>query len=98
MKKEQKGVIVQRMTSNLGRASIALISEHKGLTAGQADDMRRRLREANSELQVAKNTLVRRALKSTRYEALEANLGGSIGLIVSYADPVDLAKTVGGFK
>jgi large subunit ribosomal protein L10 len=98
MKKEQKGVIVQRMTSNLKRASIALISEHKGLTAGEADAMRRRLREANSELQVAKNTLVRRALKSTRYEALEANLGGSIGLIVSYADPVDLAKTVGGFK
>jgi large subunit ribosomal protein L10 len=98
MKKEQKSVIVQRMAANLGRASIALISEQKGLTAGEADDMRRRLRAINSELQVAKNTLVRLAVKSTKYEALEPKLGGPIGLIVSYADPVELAKAVGTFK
>ena len=98
MKKEQKSTIVQRMTENLGRASMAVVSEQKGLTAGEADGMRRRLRAISSELQVAKNTLVRRALKSTPYAALEANLGGPIGLIVSYADPVELAKAVGSFK
>jgi len=86
------------MADNLSRASIALISEQQGLTAGEADDMRRRLRAINGELQVAKNTLVRLAVKSTKYEALESNLGGPIGLIVSYADPVELAKAVGGFK
>ena len=98
MEKAQKSVIVQRMIENLGRASIALIVEQKGLTAGDADDMRRRLRAIDGELQVAKNTLVRRALKSTKYAALEPNLGGPIGLIVSYADPVALAKAVGSFK
>jgi len=98
VKKEQKSTIVQRMSENLGRARMALVAEQKGLSAGEADDMRRRLRAINSELQVAKNTLVRRALKSTPYAALEANLGGPIGLIVSYADPVELAKAVGSFK
>ena len=94
MRKDQKGTVVERLAENLGRASIALISEYKGMTAGQSDDMRRRLRAVRGEFRVAKNTLVRRAIKDTRYEALGEKLGGPVGLILSYADPVELAKTV----
>ncbi len=94
MRKDQKGTIVERLAENLGRASIALISEYKGMTAAQSDDMRRRLRAVRGEFRVAKNTLVRRAIKDTRYEALGDKLGGPVGLILSYADPVELAKTV----
>jgi len=98
MKKEQKSEIVQRLTANLGRAKMALLAEHRGMTAGESDDMRRRLRAIDSELQVAKNTLMRLAIKQTAFAALETSLGGPIGLIVSYTDPVELAKTVGSFK
>lgn len=94
MRKEQKGTIVEGLAENLGRASIALVSEYKGMTAAQSDDMRRRLRAVRGEFRVAKNTLVRRAIKDTRYEALGEKLGGPVGLILSYADPVELAKTV----
>src|SRR5712692_3825034 len=94
MRKGQKGTIVEELAENLGRASIALISEYKGMTAAQSDDMRRRLRAVRGEFRVAKNTLVRRAIKDTRYEALGEKLGGPVGLILSYADPVELAKTV----
>src|SRR6266849_4102831 len=94
MRKDQKGTIVEELAENLGRASIALISEYKGMTAAQSDDMRRRLRAVRGEFRVAKNTLVRRAIKDTRYEALGEKLGGPVGLILSYADPVELAKTV----
>ncbi|MGH7842668.1 MAG: 50S ribosomal protein L10 [Candidatus Binataceae bacterium] len=98
MKKEQKSAIVQRLTANLGRAKMALVAEHRGMTAGESDDMRRRLRAIDGELQVAKNTLMRRALKQSDFAALEAKLGGPIGLIVSYADAVELAKAVGSFR
>lgn len=98
MKKEQKSAIVQRLTDSLSRATIALVSEYNGVSAGQSDEMRRRLRSINSELQVAKNTLVRRALKESRFAALDTNLGGPIGVIVSYSDPVELAKALGSFK
>jgi large subunit ribosomal protein L10 len=98
MKKEQKSEIVQRLTASLGRAKMALVAEHRGMTAGESDDMRRRLRAIDSELQVAKNTLMRLAIKQTGFAALETSLGGAIGLIVSYTDPVELAKTVGSFK
>jgi large subunit ribosomal protein L10 len=98
MNKEQKSAIVQRLTDNLGRAKIALVTEYSGMKAGESDEMRRRLRAADSELAVAKNTLVRLALKPTKFAALDTNLGGPIGLIVGYADPVEFAKTIGSFK
>jgi large subunit ribosomal protein L10 len=98
MRKEQKGAVVARLAENFGRASIALVSEYKGMTAGESDDMRRRIRAVRGEFRVAKNTLLRRALKETKFSALEGQLGGPVGLIVSYADPVELAKTVTSFK
>ena len=98
MRKDQKSTLVSQLAENLDRASIALISEHSGMSAGQSDDMRRRIRAVRGEFRVAKNTLVRRAIKDTRFASLERHLGGPVGLILSYADPVELAKTVGSFK
>jgi large subunit ribosomal protein L10 len=98
MKKQEKAEVVERLSANLGRARIALVSEQKGITAGESDSMRRRLRASGGELNVAKNTLVRLAIKDGKYATLDANLGGPIGLIVGYADPVELAKTVNSFR
>ncbi len=98
MNKEEKTAIVAALAESLGRASIAVVSEFKGIKAGESDDLRRRLRAAQGEFRVAKNTLVRLAIKNTKFEALEPNLGGSVGLIISYADPVELAKTVNSLR
>src|SRR5215469_978936 len=98
MRKEQKTAIVAQLAENFGKASIALVSEYKGMTAGESDDMRRRIRAVRGEFRVTKNTLLRRAVKDSPFSALEGQLGGPVGLIVSYADPVELAKTVTSFK
>jgi large subunit ribosomal protein L10 len=98
MRKAEKSALVERLAADFGRASIALLSEYKGVKAGESDDMRRRIRAASGEFRVAKNTLVRLAIKDTRYAALHLSLEGPIGLILSYADPVELAKTVTSFK
>ncbi|MGH8013856.1 MAG: 50S ribosomal protein L10 [Candidatus Binataceae bacterium] len=98
MKKEQKGAIVELMAESFGRARIALVSEYKGITAGESDEMRRRLRAVRGEFRVAKNTLVRRAIKDTRYQRLDECLGGPVGIILSFDDPVELAKTVSSFR
>jgi large subunit ribosomal protein L10 len=98
MRKEQKSAIVTQLAENFGKASIALVSEYKGMTAGESDDMRRRIRAVSGEFKVTKNTLLRLAIKESRFSALEGQLGGPVGLIVSYADPVELAKTVTSFR
>src|SRR6516162_1346011 len=98
MKKEEKHAVVAQLAESLNRASIAVVSEYKGIKADESDDLRRRLRAAQGEFRVAKNTLVRLAIKNTRFEALESNLGGAVGLLLSYADPVELAKTINSLR
>jgi large subunit ribosomal protein L10 len=98
MNKTEKNAVVAELAESLGRATIAIVSEYKSIKAAESDDLRRRLRAANGEFRVAKNTLVRLAIKDTNYQALEPNLGGSIGLIISYADPVETAKTINSLR
>ena len=98
MRKEQKTALVGEITEGLGRASIALVSEYRGMTAGEATEVRRRLRAVRGELRVAKNTLIRRAIKDTAFTALDDKLGGPVGLILCYDDPVAAAKAVVAFK
>jgi large subunit ribosomal protein L10 len=98
MKKEEKGTMVAELAEDFGRASIALVTEYKGMKAGESDDMRRRIRAVRGEFRVTKNTLLRRAIKDTNFALLDGHLGGPVGLILSYADPVELAKTVSSFK
>ena len=97
MKKSEKTALVEDLTKSFGRASIALVSEYRGMTAAESTEMRKRLRAVRGEMRIAKNTLVRHAIKGTKFEALDSNLGGQVGLILSYEDPVVLAKTFTSF-
>ena len=98
MKKEQKAAVVTQLADSLNRATMAVVSEYKGMKASEADDLRRRFRAIQGEFRIAKNTLVRLAIKNTKFEALELNLGGAVGLLLSYADPVELAKTINSLR
>src|SRR5277367_4413478 len=97
MKKSEKTALVEDLSKSFNRASIALVSEYRGMTAAESTEMRKRLRAVRGEMRIAKNTLVRHAIKGTKYEALDTSLGGQVGLILSYEDPVVLAKTFTSF-
>jgi large subunit ribosomal protein L10 len=98
MKKVQKTDLVTDLSQRFGRARMALVSEYKGMTAAESTELRSRLRAVRGELRVAKNTLVRRAIRDTNYAALDGQLGGPVGLIFSFEDPVAVAKAVTSFK
>jgi large subunit ribosomal protein L10 len=98
MRKEQKTAVVENLSGAFRKATIAIVSEYRGMSVAETTEMRRKLRAVRGELKVAKNTLIRRALKDTGYASLEDKLGGPVGLIISTEDPVELAKTVVGFR
>jgi large subunit ribosomal protein L10 len=98
MRKEQKTAVVDKLTGTFKTAKIALVSEYRGMSVAETTEVRRKLRAVRGELKVAKNTLIRRAIKDTGYTSLEDKLGGPVGLIVSSEDPVEIAKTVVSFK
>jgi large subunit ribosomal protein L10 len=98
MRKEQKTAVVENLAGTFKKATIALVSEYRGMSVAETTEVRRKLRAVRGELRVAKNTLIRRAIKDTGYSSLEDKLGGPVGLIISTEDPVEIAKTVIGFK
>ncbi len=98
MKKAEKAELIADLTDRFGRASMAVVSEYRGMTAAESSELRKRLRAVRGELRVAKNTLVRRAIRDTSFAGLDAQLGGPVGVILSFEDPIAVAKAVTSFK
>ena len=60
---EKKQVVIDEITSNVKESSSFIFLENNGLTVDETMELRRKLKESDSELKVYKNTLVARALK-----------------------------------
>src|SRR5437763_124475 len=71
----------------------AILVDYKGLTVPQVTDLRRQIRGAKAGYKVVKNTLAKRALKGTRFAALEKYFEGTTAVAYTATDPVALAKT-----
>jgi len=92
MRRAEKVENVGGLQNDLGRATLAVLAEYRGLTAGQMNRFRRAVREAQGRCRVAKNTLAKLAVASSRYEKLTPMLNGPVALILAFKDPVALAK------
>ena len=90
----EKAETVAAVHARLKSATMAIVTEYRGLSVAQITRLRREIRQASGEYQVIKNTLVRRALKDTAYGALERLLEGPNGWVFAYDDPVMLSKTL----
>ena len=92
MKRAEKIDRVRELQDDLGRATVAVVAEYRGLTVVQMNRFRRAVREAHGRCRVAKNTLAKRAVTASRYEKLGPMLGGPLALILGFEDPVAVAK------
>ena len=75
----------------------AILVNYKGLNVPQVTELRRQLRGAKASYKVVKNTLAKRALKGTSFEALETFFEGTTAVAFTATDPVALAKTLTTF-
>jgi large subunit ribosomal protein L10 len=92
MRRSEKVENVTGIQEDLGRATVAVLAEYRGLTAGEMNRLRKAVREAKGRCRVAKNTLAKRASSSSRYEKLVPQLQGPLALILGFGDPVAVAK------
>ena len=72
----------------------AILVDYRGLNVPQVTDLRRQLRAARASYKVVKNTLAKRAVKGTPFEALSAHFKGTTAIAYTGGDPVSLAKTL----
>ncbi len=92
MRRAEKIESVESLRTDLGRATLAVLAEYRGLTSGQLNRVRRVIREADGRCRVAKNTLAKRAVAETTWQPLTRMLEGPVAIILAFADPIAVAK------
>ena len=85
-RKEQKAEQVELIADKLKRAKVAVLTDYRGLTVGQMQELRGKLRGGDVEYRVVKNTLARRAADAAGVPALQAELKGPLAIAFGYDD------------
>ena len=94
MKKSEKEQLVAELKTKIQGAQALYYTDFTGLNVKRMTDLRRRLRKANIEYVVIKNTLALRAVNESGLVA--ERLRGPTGLVVA-KDPVTAAKLLSDF-
>ena len=97
MNPQEKAEVVEGLRERLGRATIAIVAEPRGLTVDQVTRLRRKMRGVSGEYKIAKNTLALRAFDDGAFSPLRPMLVGQTALVFGYGDPVAVAKELLGY-
>src|SRR5438093_9363618 len=95
--REEKEAEFNQLHDAFKGSDSAILVDFKGLNVPQVTELRRQLRSAKASYKVVKNTLARRALKGTSFQALEQFFEGTTAVAYTATDPVALAKTLTSF-
>lgn len=90
----EKQAIIDEIKDKFERAESAVVIDYMGITVAQADAMRKKLREANVDYTVYKNTLVKRAIDGTDYAPMAEVLEGPSAFAFSYDDATAPARVL----
>jgi len=90
---KEKQRIVEELTGKL-RCQAGVLVDYSGITVNEDTEMRVKMREANVDYAVVKNTLMRFAIKNVGFDAFDPILNGTTSLAVSDDDPVAPARII----
>ena len=94
LKFKEKETIVEDLHDKFSRSEAVIMTQFSGLDVKDADELRKKLREAGAEFKVSKNTLFKRALHGTQAEVLSDRFSGPNAVAFAYEDPVSMAKVI----
>lgn len=87
-----KAKAVSGLQAELEQASAVIVTEYRGLTVAELQDLRRKLRPRGVEYHVVKNSLFGRAAEGSGRSALRSLLSGPTAVALGTSDEVELAK------
>jgi len=93
MNKDQKSSLISTLKDKLTSSQFVAVIHYRGMSDKQLYDLRTSLKSKGCGMKIAKNTLVKLAIKGTDLEALNSHLSGPTAVLYSQ-DPVALAKAV----
>ncbi len=92
--RQEKTAVVDAFQDKFRTATMAVVTDYRGLSVDKMTQLRCDVRDAAGEYKIAKNNLVRLAIRDTAYQALEDFLTGPNGWVFAYDDPVGLSKAL----
>ncbi len=98
MNREEKAQIVEELNGKFDKATFAMVTDYRGLTVPELQELRHELRRNDAEMRVAKNSLLSRAVEGTEFENLQADFIGTSAVAFSYGDPVSPTKILINFS
>lgn len=102
MNRAQKTELSKALTDKFGKAKVAIFADYKGLSASQADVLRKVVRDKEGEVLVLKNNVARLITKEGQMgdqaKELMDGLVGPTMVAFAYNDPATVAKAVHEFS
>ena len=98
MTKPEKEEIVAKVKGNIEKADALFLTNLVGISANDSVLMRKKVRDANGYIVIAKNTLLARAAKGTYAEGKVKDLSGPSAIAFSFKDPAAVAKVLNDFS
>ncbi len=86
--KAQKQTKVDELSGRLAESSCVYLTDLSGMSVEMLTQFRRTCRESGVSIEVVKNTLLYRAARTTRYEALDPYLNGPTALMTTTEDDI----------
>ena len=93
-KVEIKQPIVDEIAGYLADAQAMVLVDYRGLTVEEDTKLRKTLREAGVDYKVYKNTLIKRAIKDTAFEAVAELCEGPTAVATSASDATAPARVL----
>ena len=97
MNRDDKATLISQLNDSFSRAKFSVVADYCGLKVTELQKIRIELKGCDSEIRVAKNTLLKRAVADTSCAVLTDDFTGTTAVITSYSDPVAPAKIVAKF-
>ena len=89
-----KAATIDELEDRVSRASVAISAGYRGLKVAEMTTLRRRMRDAGTEVHVVKNTLLRIAAERAGKPELFQIATGPTAIIFGFDDPTAAAKAV----
>ena len=96
LNRKEKAVVIEDVTTQVAAAQSIVVAEYRGLDVASVTVLRKNARASGVYLRVLKNSLARKAIVGTPFEALSAKLVGPLIYAIS-TDPVAAAKVLSAF-
>ena len=97
MPRPEKVQAVEKIREQFEEARATFVTEYRGLTVAEQQQLRRNVRKAQGEYRVVKMSLARRAVEGLTLEGLPELLVGPTALAFANDDPIPVAKVLRDF-